>query len=147
MSDYPTTPIDTGDGFIITRNQLHKTLPVHIHGNTVYVDEQIVPLVLWFNSIPNVTTYASCQGEFAPLALTSAYVFFSTNDDLGTLAMILDELQVYYYRDDVKCETGFNSIEPPRPPKLKHTLRFYKPGPLKSMVQFAKTQGYGDIIP
>lgn len=58
---------------------LHPAIVVEIHGENVKVDEGIVDLVLWMNSLPGIKTYTSCQG-CAEFCSPDAFVGFKCED-------------------------------------------------------------------
>ncbi len=61
---------------------VHPAVSVQIDGQAVDLDEGIVHLVCWLNSLPGVKTFTSCQGG-APDACTSdAFVGIECEDDI-----------------------------------------------------------------
>lgn len=71
-------------------NGPHRTRPTWINGTQVEVDEGIAPVVEWLNSLPDVFTLFSCEGDYAN-GYRKPYVLFRT--DAATLMDILGLFQ------------------------------------------------------
>lgn len=119
---------------------MHKEIEIILKtGDKISCDIEISPLVKWFNSLDNVLTYASCQGDI--VNGIHAYVHFSVSDNYSSLVYILKELSVYYYRENVVVEVGYNPVIPQRNPILKYTLYIKNIKTFKSIMDFIKSTG------
>jgi hypothetical protein len=88
----------------------HPTVPVLIRGQEISVDEEIVPLVQWFNGLKGVQTLFCCQGDDGDeenvesvawwYAGGRPYVMF-TAEDVGRVEWILRLL------DEFRQEKGW----------------------------------------
>lgn len=72
---------------------LHPAVSVEIHGEQIMVDEGIVDLVLWMNTLPGVKTYTSCEG-CPEVCSDDAFVGF-TCENPETLKLISDFVGSY----------------------------------------------------
>lgn len=68
----------------------HTTQPIVINGNKVEIDDGMVSTVLFFNSLPGITTKFSCEG-YDDSKLTPYIVFTSTVEQ--SLRIILNSLR------------------------------------------------------
>jgi hypothetical protein len=93
---------------------LHPAIKVEIHGEQVDVDEGIVDLVCWMNSLPGVNTYTSCQG-CAEFCSPDAFVGF-TCDDSESLNVIIEFVMPYAVI--IKQSDEHNRLSFPNPEDL-----------------------------
>ena len=103
------------------RKNMHKEKELILkNGDKIMCDLEISPIVKWLNDFNNVSTYASCQGDLTKEY--PAYIHFSVSDDYNVLVQILRDLSIYYYREYVTVEVGYDPVMPKRLPELKYTM-------------------------
>lgn len=98
----------------------HKTKKIAI--KEAKVDEKIIPLIKWMNSLEGVHTLFSCQGsnrknsECSWCAEGSPYVMFMCFNQVN-LAKILElfenrtQTEIYYFEGSVKYTSRFFNID------------------------------------
>jgi hypothetical protein len=70
----------------------HKTVRVRLKGGDANIDEAIVPVVQWLDSVGGVETFASCQGNNREGSAYAAFVV----ESLDCLASVLTVIGTFH---------------------------------------------------
>ena len=98
----------------------HRVELIDVHGETVEIDVNMVPVIKWLNSLPSVRTRFCCEGEEGKNE-PNPYIIFIGN--LESLKKILQSLQKQVegtYRRFAKIEVEWRTTH------FEYRLEFFK---------------------